>query len=63
MIEVGVGQAHLHANGLKIARDMVVDAKIINAPSSTKNRNKTRVWGDQAYRRQREKIRAAAPRA
>ncbi|EMH0369394.1 IS5 family transposase [Pseudomonas aeruginosa] len=112
-------QTHLQAHGLKIARGTIVDATIINAPSSTKNRektrdpdmhqtrkgqqwyfgmkahigvdsqtklihsvvataanvadssvlpdllhgNETRVWGDQAYRGQREKIRGAAPRA
>lgn len=111
--------AHLQAQGLKIARGTIVDATIINAPSSTKNAAKqrdpemhqtkkgnqwyfgmkahvgvdsqtklihsvvataanvadnsvladllhgeeTRVWGDQAYRGSREKIRDKAPRA
>lgn len=35
-------QTHLQAQGLKIARGTIVDATIINAPSSTKSRDKTR---------------------
>jgi transposase, IS5 family len=110
---------HLHRSGIKISNGTIVDATIIGAPSSTKNKagkrdpemqqtakgqqwyfgmkahlgvdsktklihtilasaanvadalalphllhgNETRVWGDQAYRGQREAIRAAAPRA
>ena len=110
---------HLDAHGLKISTGTIVDATIINAPSSTKNRDKardpdmhqtkkgrqwyfgmkahigvdsktkivhavvataanvadsevlpdllhgaeTRVWGDQAYRGQREAIREYAPQA
>lgn len=110
---------YLQANGLKIATGTIVDATLISAPSSTKNREKsrdpemhstkkgnqwyfgmkahigvdsktklihavvataanvhdsqvlpdllhgeeTRVWGDAAYRGQREAIRAAAPQA
>lgn len=110
---------HLQEMGLKIARGTIVDATIINAPSSTKNAAKerdpdmhqtkkgnqwyfgmkahvgvdsqtklihsvvataanvadssvlpdllhgeeTRVWGDQAYRGSREKIRDKAPQA
>lgn len=112
-------QRHLAARGLKIATGTIVDATIINAPSSTKNAkkardpemhqtkkgnqwyfgmkahlgvdsrtklihsaiatpanvadsralpellhgNETRVWGDQAYRGQRARIREKAPRA
>ena len=111
--------AHLEAKGLKIATGTIVDATIIAAPSSTKNKDKardpemhqtkkgnqwyfgmkahigidsreklihsvaatpanvhdsamlgdllhgeeTRVWGDQAYRGQREAIREHAPNA
>lgn len=111
--------AHLQEQGLAIARGTIVDATIINAPSSTKNAaqardpdmhqtkkgqqwyfgmkahvgvdsqtklihsvvataanvadstvladllhgEETRVWGDQAYRGQRETIRARAPAA
>jgi IS5 family transposase len=110
---------HLAAKGLKVSSGTIVDATIINAPSSTKNAAKardpemhqtkkgnqwyfgmkahlgvdsrtklihaatatpanvadstvlpellhgseTRVWGDQAYRGQREAIRRRAPRA
>ena len=110
---------HLHRSGIKIANGTIVDATIINAPSSTKNKDgkrdpqmhqtakgrqwyfgmkahlgvdsktklihtvlasaanvgdalalphllhgkETRVWGDQAYRGQKEAMRAAAPRA
>ena len=110
---------HLHRSGIKIAKGTIVDATIIGAPSSTKNKDgkrdpemhqtakgqqwyfgmkahigvdsktklihtilasaanvadslalphllhgkETRVWGDQAYRGQKEAIRAAAPRA
>jgi IS5 family transposase len=111
-------QRHLAAKGLKIATGTIVDATIINAPSSTKNAAKardpemhqtkkgqwyfgmkahlgvdsrsklihaavatpanaadntvvadplhskeTRVWGDQAYRGQREMTRQHAPKA
>ena len=35
-------QRHLAANGLQIATGTIVDATIINAPSSTKNRDKAR---------------------
>ena len=112
-------QRHLAAKGLKVATGTIVDATIINAPSSTKNAskardpemhqtrkgnqwyfgmkahfgvdsrtklihaveatpasvadstvlpdllhgNETRVWGDQAYRGQREVIRQRAPKA
>jgi IS5 family transposase len=111
--------AHLEAKGLKIATGTIVDATIIHAPSSTKNKDKardpemhqtkkgnqwyfgmkahigidsaeklihsvaatpanahdstmlgdllhgqeTRVWGDQAYRGQRDAIREHAPNA
>lgn len=111
--------AHLQARGLRIGTGTIVDATIISAPSSTKNREKsrdpemhqtkkgnqwffgmkahigvdsrtklihtvvatpantadstvlpdllhgeeTRVWGDQAYRGQREVIREHAPHA
>jgi len=111
--------AYLEAQGLRISRGTIVDATIINAPSSTKNASKsrdpdmhqtrkgqqwyfgmkahvgvdsrsklihsvvataanvadstvlpdllhgdeTRVWGDQAYRGQREAIRDVAPQA
>ena len=111
--------AYLEAQGLRISRGTIVDATIINAPSSTKNAGKTRdpdmhqtrkgqqwyfgmkahvgvdsrsklihsvvataanvadstvlpdllhgdetrVWGDQAYRGQREVIREVAPQA
>jgi IS5 family transposase len=124
--EQGLGRAlfeqvhrHLEAQGMKISTGTIVDATIINAPSSTKNEDKardpdmhqtkkgnqwyfgmkahvgvdsktkiihsvvataanvadsevlpdllhgdeTRVWGDQAYRGQREVIREHAPRA
>lgn len=110
---------HLEAQGLKVSTGTIVDASIINAPSSTKNAeqkrdpdmhqtkkgnqwyfgmkahigvdsktklihsvvataanvadstilpdllhgDETRVWGDQAYRGQREVIRQCAPRA
>ncbi len=110
---------HLEAGGLKVATGTIVDATIIHAPSSTKNKDKardpdmhqtkkgnqwyfgmkahvgvdskskiihavvataanvadsavlgdllhgeeTRVWGDQAYRGQRELIREHAPKA
>ena len=110
---------HLRRSGIKIANGTIVDATIINAPSSTKNKDgkrdpqmhqtakgrqwyfgmkahlgvdsktklihtvlasaanvgdalalphllhgqETRVWGDQAYRGQKEAMRAAAPRA
>ena len=110
---------HLEAQGLKVATGTIVDATIISAPSSTKNRDQsrdpdmhqtkkgqqwyfgmkahigvdsktkvihsvvataanvadsqvlpdllhgdeTRVWGDQAYRGQREVIRQHAPKA
>lgn len=109
----------LRVNGIKIAQGTIVDATIISAPSSTKNKDKkrdpemhqtakgkqwyfgmkahlgvdsksklihtilasaanvadslalphllhgkeTRVWGDQAYRGQKEAMRKAAPRA
>ena len=35
-------QRHLAANGLKVATGTIVDATIINAPSSTKNADKAR---------------------
>ena len=35
-------QRHLAANGLQVATGTIVDATIINAPSSTKNREKAR---------------------
>ena len=35
-------QRHLAAKGLKVATGTIVDATIINAPSSTKNVNKAR---------------------
>ena len=110
---------HLESRGLKVSTGTIVDATIINAPSSTKNRDKardpdmhqtkkgnqwyfgmkahvgvdskskiipavvataanvadseilpdllhgeeTRVWGDQAYRGQRQAIRDHAPKA
>lgn len=110
---------HLHRSGIKIAKGTIVDATIIGAPSSTKNRDgkrdpemhqvakgnewyfgmkahvgvdsktklvhtilasaanvadalalpyllhgkETRVWGDQAYRGQKQPMRAVAPRA
>ena len=110
---------HLHRSGIKIAKGTIVDATIIGAPSSTKNKDgkrdpemhqtakgqqwyfgmkahigvdsktklihtilasaanvadslalphllhgkETRVWGDQAYRGQKDAMRAAAPRA
>ena len=110
---------YLRTNGIKIANGTIVDATIINAPSSTKNQdgkrdpemhqtakgqqwyfgmkahfgvdsqtklvhtvlasaanvgdalalphllhgNETRVWGDQAYRGQKDAMRAVAPRA
>ena len=110
---------HLHRSGIKIAKGTIVDATIIGAPSSTKNKDgkrdpemhqvakgnewyfgmkahvgvdsktklvhtilasaanvadalalphllhgkETRVWGDQAYRGQKEPMRAVAPRA
>jgi transposase, IS5 family len=110
---------HLRSSGIKIAKGTIVDATIIGAPSSTKNKDgkrdpemhqtakgqqwyfgmkahigvdsktklihtilasaanvadalalphllhgkETRVWGDQAYRGQKEAMRAAAPRA
>jgi len=110
---------YLRTNGIKISNGTIVDATIIGAPSSTKNKdkerdpemhqtakgkqwyfgmkahlgvdsktklvhtvlasaanvadalalphllhgNETRVWGDQAYRGQKEAMRAAAPRA
>lgn len=110
---------HLRRNGIKIANGTIVDATIIGAPSSTKNKdgkrdpemhqtakgnqwffgmkahigvdsktklihtilaspanvgdalalpyllhgNETRVWGDQAYRGQKDAMRAVAPRA
>ena len=110
---------HLHRSGIKIAKGTIVDATIIGAPSSTKNKDgkrdpemhqtakgqqwyfgmkahigvdsktklihtilasaanvadslalphllhgkETRVWGDQAYRGQKDAIRAVAPRA
>jgi IS5 family transposase len=64
----------LAAKGLKVATGTIVNATIINAPSSTKNADKardpemlhgreTRVWGDQAYRGQRAVIREHAPKA
>ena len=110
---------HLHRSGIKIAKGTIVDATIIGAPSSTKNKDgkrdpemhqtakgqqwyfgmkahigvdsktklihtilasaanvadslalphllhgkETRVWGDQAYRGQKDAMRAAAPGA
>ena len=110
---------YLRTNGIKIANGTIVDATIIGAPTSTKNKdgkrdpemhqaakgqqwyfgmkahlgvdsqtklvhtvlvsaanvhdslalphllhgNETRVWGDQAYRGQKDVMRAAAPRA
>ena len=110
---------HLDRSGIKIAKGTIVDATIIGAPSSTKNKDgkrdpemhqtakgqqwyfgmkahigvdsktklihtilasaanvadslalphllhgkETRVWGDQAYRGQKDAMRAAAPRA
>ncbi len=110
---------HLHRSGIKIAKGTIVDATIIGAPSSTKNKDgkrdpemhqvakgnewyfgmkahigvdsktklvhtilasaanvadalalphllhgkETRVWGDQAYRGQKQPMRAVAPRA
>jgi IS5 family transposase len=110
---------HLHRSGIKIAKGTIVDATIIGAPSSTKNKDgkrdpemhqvakgnqwyfgmkahvgvdsntklvhtilasaanvadalalphllhgrETRVWGDQAYRGQKQAMRAVAPRA
>ena len=110
---------YLRSNGIKISNGTIVDATIIGAPSSTKNKdgrrdpemhqtskgqqwyfgmkahlgvdsrtklvhtilasaanvhdslalphllhgNETRVWGDQAYRGQKNAMRAAAPRA
>ncbi|MFP5484031.1 MAG: transposase, partial [Gammaproteobacteria bacterium] len=33
---------YLEENGLKVSRGTIVDATIINAPSSTKNKNKER---------------------
>jgi IS5 family transposase len=110
---------HLHRSGIKIAKGTIVDATIIGAPSSTKNKEgkrdpemhqtakgqqwyfgmkahigvdsktklihtilasaanvadslalphllhgkETRVWGDQAYRGQKDAMRTAAPRA
>lgn len=110
---------HLHRSGIKIAKGTIVDATIIGAPSSTKNKEgkrdpemhqtakgkqwyfgmkahigvdsktkvihtilasaanvadslalphllhgkETRVWGDQAYRGQKEAMRAVAPQA
>ena len=110
---------YLRTNGIKISNGTIVDATIIGAPSSTKNKdgqrdpemhqaakgqqwyfgmkahlgvdsqtklvhtvlvsaanvhdslalphllhgNETRVWGDQAYRGQKDVMRAAAPRA
>ncbi len=110
---------HLHRSGIKIAKGTIVDATIIGAPSSTKNKDgkrdpemhqtakgqqwyfgmkahigvdsktklihtvlasaanvadslalphllhgkETRVWGDQAYRGQKDAMRAAAARA
>ncbi|GAC1482705.1 MAG: IS5-like element ISPssy family transposase [Candidatus Dormibacteria bacterium] len=110
---------HLHRSGIKIAKGTIVDATIIGAPSSTKNKDgkrdpqmhqvakgnqwyfgmkahvgvdsktklvhtilasaanvadalalphllhgkETRVWGDQAYRGQKDAMRAVAPRA
>lgn len=110
---------HLHRSGIKIAKGTIVDATIIGAPSSTKNKDgkrdpemhqtakgqqwyfgmkahigvdsktklihtilasaanvadslalphllhgkETRVWGDQAYRGQKDAMRTAAPRA
>jgi IS5 family transposase len=110
---------YLHRSGIKIAKGTIVDATIIGAPSSTKNKDgkrdpemhqtakgqqwyfgmkahigvdsktklihtilasaanvadslalphllhgkETRVWGDQAYRGQKDAMRAAAPRA
>jgi IS5 family transposase len=110
---------HLRRSGIKIAHGTIVDATIIGAPSSTKNKDgkrdpemhqtakgkqwyfgmkahvgvdsktklihtilasaanvadalalphllhgkETRVWGDQAYRGQKDAMRAAAPRA
>jgi IS5 family transposase len=35
-------QRHLAANGLKVATGTIIDATIINAPSSTKNADKAR---------------------
>ena len=35
-------QGHLHACGLAVSRGTIVDATIINAPSSTKNQERTR---------------------
>jgi IS5 family transposase len=110
---------HLHRSGIKIAKGTIVDATIIGAPSSTKNKDgkrdpemhqvakgnqwyfgmkahvgvdsktklvhtilasaanvadalalphllhgkETRVWGDQAYRGQKQAMRTMAPRA
>ncbi len=110
---------HLHRSGIKIAKGTIVDATIIGAPSSTKNKDgkrdpemhqtakgkqwyfgmkahigvdsktkvihtilasaanvadslalphllhgkETRVWGDQAYRGQKDAMRTVAPRA
>ena len=38
----GQVNAYLAENGLQVMRGMIVDASIINAPSSTKNRKKQR---------------------
>lgn len=69
--------AHLAAQGYQVSTGTIVDATIISAPSSTKNRegkrdpemhqtrqgNETEVWGDCAYQGQRDIIEAVSPNA
>jgi IS5 family transposase len=43
-------QRHLAAKGLKVATGTIVDATIINAPSSTKNADKARDLTNRRYR-------------
>src|SRR5712692_8113498 len=55
---------YLESRGIRITTGTIVDATIIHAPSSTKNRSEERkVWGDGGYQGQGEAIRQAAPRA
>src|SRR6202521_1727554 len=75
---LGTVNLHLQAKGVRITTGTIVDATILHAPTSTKNREQrrdaavlpdllhgeeTRVWGDQAYRGQSAVIRECAPQA
>ena len=52
---------YLASQGIRISTGTIVDATIISAPCSTKNKKK--VWGDAGYQGQTEAIHEAAPQA